>query len=141
MGIAESDVEAAVAALEDFSDKVENQSGRQIDAADADLLLAAAEAIIDELTAPQCPCVTNPDPVFDLYRDVVNFNATPLGCAGYNQGVEIYLGSSTYVDALHSGNPSCGYWAGARLEITEEELAVCVDALWNVINTLGLSCA
>ncbi len=45
VGIAEGDVEAAVAALEDFSNKVENQSGRQIDAADADLMLAAAESL------------------------------------------------------------------------------------------------
>ncbi len=64
INVATGDVVAAVRHLETFENKVDAQSGKALTQADADLLIATAQGIVEALTAPQpepCPCLTSPE--------------------------------------------------------------------------------
>ncbi len=150
VGIAESDVEAAVAALEDFSNKVENQSGGQIDAADAVLMLAAAEATVQLLTEVTCPCLAGFPEFAAFLADPSNID----GCSRENQFIAVSLytipvtqaitvgGSPNFPDAakcawvdVSSGDPPI------ELPVTYEEAEACSALLFEAAAAVGVTCS
>ncbi len=152
VGIAEGDVDAAVAALEDFSNKVENQSGRQIDAAEADLLLAAAESAVQLLTEVTCPCPAAIPQFGAFLADLADIDF----CSAENEflSVSLFAVEGPIVETIVvNGHPDfpnnslCEWrdhisnYPGVIFPITLAEAEACSQLIYDTAAAAGVTCS
>ena len=140
VGLATADIDAVVSDLESFITKVDRQRGKQIGVAEAEQLIAAAEAILEDLTAV-CPCLVFPefsaivdgsDPVVTCVTEPASLDyAILFGTSGAEIGAEV--GGSAVNSCYASGVGFFNFQSPVDIQ-------VCLDLLFQAASDEGVTC-